>query len=66
MRNMASVQPYWQLLAIGEKRMFVPTALACERNALLFLKRCIRSVPALIPVAHYSLIAESSPGSLTK
>lgn len=64
--SVSTTSPYWQLLPLGEKRVFVPAALACKRNALLFLTRCINSVPALIPVACYSLITEFSPGSLMK
>lgn len=58
--------PHRQLLPVGGKRVNSPTALACERNALLLLKRHISFVSALTPVVYYSLLAESSPGSLMK
>lgn len=58
------MQPHRQLLPVGGKRVNIPTALACERNALLLLKRHITFVSALTPVVYHSLLAESSPRSL--
>lgn len=41
------------------KRVFASMALAFERNTLLFLKRHISSVLALLPVEYYSFIFDT-------